>query len=114
MGIYGALDIEKMRRLIDSSQHYDNFVDGRTRNGSRSEDDGNRGCNPSTPPPPPRPISHMVDDDDDDHHKKEQEKNHDNEPSNLPSLGKELQLLHKKGVRGSYIQYSPHRHHHHH
>ncbi len=97
MGIYGALDMEKMRRLIDSSQHYDNFVDGRTRIGSRSED------NPSTPPPPPRPISHWVDDDDDDHLKKAQEKDHDNEPSNLPSLGKELQLLHKKGVRGSYI-----------
>jgi len=102
VGIYGALDMEKMRRLIDSSQHYDNFVDGRTRIGSRSEDDGNRGYNLSTPPPP-RPISHWVDDDDDDHLKKAQEKDHDNEPSNLPSLGKELQLLHKKGVRGSYI-----------
>ena len=102
MGIYGALDMEKMRRLIDSSQHYDNFVVGRTRNDSRSKDDGNRGYNPSTPPPP-RSISYRVDDDDDDHLKKEQEKDHDNEPSNLPSLGKELQLLHKKGVRGSYI-----------
>jgi len=80
VGIYGALDIEKMGRLIDTSQHFDNFVDSRTRNGDRVG-------NPSQ--------KHR---DDVDQHDKELEKDHDNEPDNLPSLGNGLQLLHKKGV----------------